>query len=118
MLKLLLDENFDNDILRGVLRSNPGLDYLRVQDVPEIYTADDRLVLAWAAQADRVVVTHDVQTLIGFAYERIAAAEPMPGVIEILRDEPIRLVIEDLLILLECTTADEIRDQVRYVPFK
>lgn len=33
MLKLLVDENFDNKIVRGWFRRNPALEIIRVQDV-------------------------------------------------------------------------------------
>jgi len=33
MLAFAADENFNNDILRGLLRGRPDLDILRVQDV-------------------------------------------------------------------------------------
>jgi hypothetical protein len=33
MLRLAADENFDNDILRGLLRRRPGIDVVRVQVV-------------------------------------------------------------------------------------
>lgn len=118
MLKLLLDENFDHDILRGVLRRQPDIDFLRIQDLPEILSAPDPIVLEWAAKHNRVVVTHDVQTMVGFAYERVAAGETMPGVIEVRYDQPLGLKIEDFLILLECTSEEEMQNQVRYIPFK
>jgi Domain of unknown function (DUF5615) len=49
MLKLLADENFDNTILRGLLRRQPDIDIIRVQDT-ELYGANDPTVLAWAAK--------------------------------------------------------------------
>jgi hypothetical protein len=33
MLLLVADENFNNDIVRGLLRKKPDLDILRVQEV-------------------------------------------------------------------------------------
>jgi hypothetical protein len=33
MLKLLSDENFDNTIVRGLLRRRPDIDRVQVQDV-------------------------------------------------------------------------------------
>ncbi len=33
MLLLVADENFNNDILRGLLRRDPSLDIVRIQDV-------------------------------------------------------------------------------------
>lgn len=40
MLRFLADENFNNDILRGLLRRNPAIDIVRVQDT-ELFGADD-----------------------------------------------------------------------------
>jgi hypothetical protein len=50
MLRLLADENFNNQIVRrGILRRNPDVDIVRVQDMGSI-EADDPTVLEWAAQ--------------------------------------------------------------------
>ena len=62
MLLFVADENFNNDILRGVWRRNPGVDIVRVQDIG-LTGADDATVLEWAAQQNRIVLTHDVTTL-------------------------------------------------------
>ena len=61
MLKLAADENFNNNIVRGLLRKEPGLDIVRVQDVG-LKGADDPTVLEWAAQEERILLTHDVKT--------------------------------------------------------
>lgn len=42
----------------SVLRRNPNVDIVRVQDVG-LSEADDPTVLQWAAQNNRVVLTHD-----------------------------------------------------------
>lgn len=47
-MRLLADENFHGDIVRGLLRVEPKLDLLRVQDT-EVYQASDADVLAYAA---------------------------------------------------------------------
>ncbi len=57
MLRLLADENFNNSIVRGLLRRKPDLDIIRVQDI-DLSGIDDRVILAWAAQENRIVVTH------------------------------------------------------------
>lgn len=53
--KLATDADFDNDILRGLLRRNPALDIVRVQDVG-LRTADDPTILEWAAFEGRVII--------------------------------------------------------------
>ncbi|MBM3496481.1 MAG: hypothetical protein FJX72_19510 [Armatimonadetes bacterium] len=59
MVPLLADEDFDNDIVRGVRRSAAAVALVRVQDVG-LSGADDATVLRWAARHGRVVLTHDV----------------------------------------------------------
>jgi predicted nuclease of predicted toxin-antitoxin system len=62
MLRLLADENFNGDIVRGLLLRQPTLDVVRVQDVGLIGT-DDSEILAWAAENNRIVLTHDRATM-------------------------------------------------------
>jgi hypothetical protein len=116
-LALLADENFSGDLVRGLLRQCPDLDLIRVQDT-EVAGSPDPHVLAWAAQAGRVILTHDVNTLPGFAYERVRAGLPMPGVIEVSRSTPAGEAIEDILLLAECAAPEEVVDQVRYAPLR
>jgi len=81
MLFLIADENFNNTIVRGLLRVKPDLDIVRVQDVG-LFSVDDPTVLEWAANEDRVLLTHDVATITKYAYERVNAGSYMPGVVE------------------------------------
>jgi len=115
MLPLAADENLNNDIVRGLLRRNPDLDIVRIQDVG-LAGADDPTVLRWAAAEGRVLVTHDVSTLTHYAYERVRAKEAMPGVFEVPRSVSVGQAIENLLLLAECSLEGEWEGQVRYLP--
>jgi hypothetical protein len=115
MLRFLADEDFDNDIVRGMLRRLPSLDIVRVQDVGLSGAIDPR-VLEWAAQESRVLITHDVSTMTAHAYIRVSNDLPMPGVFAVSQLAPIGQVIEDLLLLAECSLPGEWEGQVRYVP--
>jgi hypothetical protein len=88
---------------------------VRVQDVG-LSGADDRTVLDWAAGEGRVLLTHDVTTLTRHAYDRVRAAQPMPGVFEVSRRVPIGQAIEDLLLIAECSAEGEWEGQIRYLP--
>lgn len=116
MIKVLVDENFDNTIVRGLFRRNSELDIVRVQDVG-LSGEDDPTVLEWAAQEGRVLLTHDVITITRYAYDRVKQGQPMPGVIEIGTDAPIGRVIEDVLVLVECSQDGELEGQVQYLPW-
>ncbi len=49
MLRLLIDENFDQRILRGLRLEVPGIDYIVVQET-KLKGLRDPLLLAWAAE--------------------------------------------------------------------
>src|SRR5260370_30503238 len=98
MLSFALDENFNLRIVSGLLRRLPAADLVRVQDAG-LGGADDPTVLEWAAREGRVLLTHDVNTLTAFAYERTAKGLPMPGVFEVSLQVPISVAIEDILFL-------------------
>lgn len=115
MLRLAADENFNNNIVRGLLRRRPGADLVRVQDVG-LSGADDPTVLEWAAEQGRVVVSHDVSTLRNHAYARVAAGLKMPGVFEVPNTLSIGRAIDDLLLIVECSLEGEWQGQVRYLP--
>jgi hypothetical protein len=117
MLLLAADENFNGNIVRGLFRRQPALDLVRLQDVG-LSGAEDPVVLAWAAQEGRVLLTHDVSTLTRDTYERVQAGQPMPGVFEVRHDLPIGRAIEEILLLVECSLEGEWEGQIRYLPLR
>jgi hypothetical protein len=80
--------------------------------------ADDRIVLAWAAQKGRILLTHDVSTMTEYAYESVRAGLSMPDLFEVSHGLPIGSVIEDILLLVECSLDGEWEGQVRYLPLR
>lgn len=117
MLRLAADENFNNDIVRGIRRRNPAVDLVRVQDEGMIGD-DDPTILEWAAQSGRVLLTHDVSTMTRHAYDRVREGKLMPGVFEVGRDVAIGIAIEEILMLFECSIPGEWEGQVRYLPLR
>lgn len=115
MLRLATDENFNNRILRGLLRRRPELDIVRVQDVG-LSGWDDAEVLAWAAREGRVLLTQDVTTMRLYVDERNDAGLPMPGVFEVSQQTPIAQAIEDILLLAECSLEGEWEGQIQFLP--
>ena len=115
MLRLLIDENLDQRILRAVKLEIPGIEYIVVQETT-LKGLRDPLVLAWAAENQRILVTHDVNTMPRYAYERVRAGQPMPGVIVIPEDLAVGKAIEELAMLIECCAPEEFNRQVKYLP--
>jgi predicted nuclease of predicted toxin-antitoxin system len=92
------------------------VDIVRVQDT-DLIGSPDPIILAWAAADNRVVLTHDRDTMPNFAYDRVRAGEPMPGVFLVSDRMPKGEAIEQLLLALECLAADDCKDHVMYFPF-
>jgi hypothetical protein len=115
VLRLVSDENFDGDILRGLYRRCPELDVVRVQDAGLSATPDPD-VLAWAAAEGRILLTHDRDTMPNYAYDRVRAGQAMPGVFLVSDLMPVGQAIEEILLAVACFTPDECRDFVRFFP--
>jgi predicted nuclease of predicted toxin-antitoxin system len=91
------------------------LDILRAQSVG-LSETDDPTILGWAAQEQRVVLTHDVRTMTGFAIERTRRGEPMAGLFVVRQDGALARIIEDLLLLDECSDTAEWAHRIEYLP--
>jgi len=118
MLRLASDADVHGEIIRGLRRRLPVIDLMRAQDALPEGTADPD-VLAWAATENRVLITNDRNTMIGFASQRVAAGEPMPGLIATSNEQSIGLAIDDILLITEYMSAVELRDQVVvFLPFR
>jgi hypothetical protein len=115
VLRFAAVENFNNDVIRGLRRRDPAFDIVRVQD-SDVAGKDDPAVLAWCADQKRILLTHDVRTVTRFAYERVVAGLPMPGVIEASLSLPLSRVIDDLHVLASASLEGEWEGQVRFLP--
>lgn len=115
MLRFLADEDFNRAIVRGLSRARPEIDIARVQNVG-LRTRDDAVVLNWAATEGRILLTHDAQTMPRHAYERVVNTLPMPGVFIVQQDESVSQIIEDIILLAECSLENEWDGQVNYLP--
>ncbi len=115
LLCFLADEDFDNDILRGVRLRMPEVDIVRAQDVG-LSGSDDPDVLEWAAREGRVLLTHDVNSMIGHAVTRVQAGMRMPGVVAVRQSLLIGKAIEDILLLAQCGREGDYEGQVEYLP--
>jgi hypothetical protein len=117
MLSFLADENFNNDIIRGVRRRDRNLIILRVQDVG-LSGLGDPEVLLWAAENSVAVLTHDVSTMTRYALDRVRLGHRMPGLFEAGRRVPVASVIDDVVLIATCGLEGEWEGRVTYLPLR
>jgi len=111
MLRLASDADVHGAIVRGLFRRLPRIDLVRVQDaLPE--GTDDPAVLDWAAAENRVLITNDRNTMVGFAYERAVIGQLVPGIIATTNDQSIGATINDILVVAENMSERELRELV------
>jgi predicted nuclease of predicted toxin-antitoxin system len=115
MLRLLIDEVVRGDIVDGLRRCQPTLDLVRVQDVGLRHTPD-ALILEWAAQQGRVVVSMDKETLAVDAWDCVARGLPIPGVAILRILLTIGQAINEPEIIALAGNPDDLPDQVIYLP--
>ena len=117
-MKWLADENFRNAILRGLLRQAPTIDIIRAQDVLETSGRDDRALLRFATTQGRVVVTHDVSTMLPAMREQMHLASRCAPIVFVPDSMPVSASIEDLLILDQCSSEADWAAGVIYIPLR
>ena len=115
MLRLVSDENFNGEVVRGLMHREPGLDLVRVQDVG-LSAADDPAILAWAAAEGRLLLTHDRNTVPAFANDRVRAGQPMPGILVVKNRMPVGKAIEEILLIALASVPAEWADRVEFIP--
>jgi len=115
MIRLLTDENVNNNIMRGLVRRLPQLDFVSVRDVG-LAGSSDLVLLKWAANEKRIILTHDLKTMVRDANQLVAQGQPMAGVIFVPDRLSIGRAINDLVRVLEDSTESEMRDRVKYLP--
>jgi hypothetical protein len=115
VVRFLADEDFDNNIIRGVIRRRRDVDIVRVQDVG-LSGRHDPEVLAWAADEGRILLTHDVSTMKTHAFARIAQGLSMPGVLAVSQSLGVGQAIDEILLVAECSLEGEWEGQVRHLP--
>lgn len=101
MLRLLFDHDFNHDILRGLKRRIPELNYLTPEMLGNIREKDANHLI-WAANENRVIITHDVNTFVDAANERLRRGEKMFGLITVPQTMPIGDAIIELEIIEAC----------------
>jgi hypothetical protein len=68
---------------------------------------------------DRIVLTHDINSMPGFFHallEGLAQGAHAPGIFVVAQQVPIGVVVEDILMIWYCSTHEEWRNLVTFLP--
>src|ERR1700722_1186135 len=104
--RFLADNDWKAQIVRGVLRREPLIEFTSCRDVG-LADRSDAEVLAFAANNGLIVVTHDVNTMAAEANGRVAAGQPMTGLLLARQRRPIAPIIDSLVLIWAASEAEE-----------
>ncbi len=116
--RFLTDEDFNLAIAAGLRRVRLRMDILTLQ-AAGVLGSDDLVVLAFARGQDRIVLSHDVQTMpVHFAAYLMSMAERdhSPGILLLAQEAPIGVAIQWILEIWEASRHEEWRDPLTWLP--
>lgn len=113
--RFLADHDLNENIIDGVLRREPALEFIRVREVG-LADRPDPEVLEFAAAQGLILVSHDVNTMPAHAHARLGAGLPLAGLFMAKQMDPIRPIIDSLVLIWSASEADEWQSQVCFLP--
>ena len=78
--------------------------------------APDAALVEWAAATQRVLVTHDRETMLRTVHQRTRSGQRTIGLVIVRKELPLVRAIEDLVLLLQCCTEADLENQVVFIP--
>ncbi len=115
MIRFVADADFNHAIVKGCRRQEPTLDFLSANEA-KLEGVPDPDVLAFAAEQNRILVTHDRQTMPHHFGEFLISGRSSPGVFLVSQYAPIGEVIDALVLIWAASDAGEWKNRVVNVP--
>jgi predicted nuclease of predicted toxin-antitoxin system len=113
-IRFLADADFNHDVVKGVVRREPGIDFQAAEGA-ELRGLSDLEVLAVAASEGRVLVSHDRKTM-PHAFAEFVKTTSSPGVFIISQKADTLAAIEALLLVWAASEAEEWINRICALP--
>jgi hypothetical protein len=113
--RFLADENFNGIMVKALRRKRPDIDIVTIQEL-DMQGTPDPGVLEYASIHERLVLSRDKQTIIGFAQERIIVGKRMPGLVMVAQNAAVAPIVEELILIAECLGPHEEEGSIRHLP--
>jgi len=108
------DADLNEDIVTGVLRRAPLIDFQTAKDA-SLHGLPDPVVLTVAALAGRVLVSHDRRTMPGH-FGQFLSTSKSPGLLIVSQHQDLSAVIESIILIWEASESEEWADRITTIP--
>lgn len=116
MFRFLSDHDLNEAIVVQLEKKDPALNIVRAREAGLARTKDPQ-ILAWAAD-NRIVLSHDRNTMTRYAYDRVRSGDRMRGLFVIEQTRDIGRVISDILDITTSTQPSDWKDRVLFLPLE
>ena len=113
-VKFQADADLNEDIVSGVLRRVPEIDFKTATEAGLEGIVDEKVLLL-ASLDERVLVTHDRRTMPTH-FAKFIEDRHCPGVLIVSKKMEISAVISELLLIWTIADADEFANSIRFLP--
>jgi len=112
--RFLADADFNHKIITGLRRRELSIDFQTARQGGVVDQSDPE-VLAIAARAGRILVSHDRRTMPR-CFVRFTEMQSSPGLILVSQNVDLGVAIEDLLPIWVASQSEEWRNKIGFVP--
>ena len=109
------DADLNHAIVTATRRREPAVSFTSAASA-HLEGILDPEVLERAAAQERILITHDRQTMPEHFRERLAQGKSSPGVLIVSQFEPLGPVVETIVMIWAASTPEEWQNQIRYLP--
>jgi predicted nuclease of predicted toxin-antitoxin system len=113
--RFLADNDLNDAIVRGTLRREPSIEFVRLRELGLEQHAD-RAVLEFASREHWIVVSHDVNSMTAAAFAILRDGGPMHGLLLVHQRDALAPTIESLILIWSASEADEWIGLVEHLP--
>ena len=113
--RFLADEDLRSDIVAATRRLEPSIEVSTVRDLGWNGRPDPE-VLGLAAGAGWLIVSHDVNTMTARANARVAAGQPMAGLLLAPQFRGTREIAESLVVIWSASEMTEWAGSIAFLP--
>jgi predicted nuclease of predicted toxin-antitoxin system len=115
LIRFQADADLRNGIVKAVRLREPSIDFASAAE-GELHGLADPEVLELAANAGRILVTHDRRTMIDHFRTRLAEGKSSPGVFLITQSVSMGQIVEAIVMVWAASEPQDWENQVRYLP--
>jgi predicted nuclease of predicted toxin-antitoxin system len=115
--RFLADHDLNEQIVTGVFRREPGIEFRRARE-EGLDASPDPVVLERASVEGLIVVSHDVNTMPAHAMERIGNGKHIAGLLMVAQRHAVGPVVESLLLIWAASEAEEWLDRIAFLPIR